>query len=94
MYPNDFFKIIKKWIIFTNISNAPYGHILWCFGYISQQNPKGCVCLFFLSSSLSLSEEQLSITGLSYQLCQKNDWATTTAIPVAVKHLEENLHVH
>lgn len=49
--------------------------------------------LFFLSSSLSLSEEQLSITGLSYQLCQKNDWVTTTAIPVAVKHQEENLHV-
>lgn len=35
----------------------------------------------------------LNITGVSYQLCQKNDWVTTTAIPVAVQRQEDNLCV-
>lgn len=43
----------------------------------------------FVSSLESVSEEHLNITGASYQLCQKNDWVTTTtAIPVAVQHQE------
>lgn len=50
---------------------------------------------FYLSSLLSLLEEQLYIAGISYQLChfarRMTMTVTTTVITMVVKHQEENL---